>query len=118
MVGDPTDHTFGGRLRQAREEAGLSQEALAEAIGVVRRTVASYEAGTKTPRLDRFAVIVEALDKPPEWFLRATPGAGPPSKLDKIRLEVRRLRREVRLLVRLHRTLTDRLDQALGRTDT
>ncbi len=36
---------LGGRIREARRNAGLSQEKLAEQIGVSRQAVTKWEAG-------------------------------------------------------------------------
>jgi len=37
--------TVGDRLRKAREESGLSQQELADAIGVSRNTISNHEVG-------------------------------------------------------------------------
>lgn len=53
--------------RDLRQGAGLSQSALAEAIGVTPQAVSYWEAGLRTPRgvlLDRY---VEALRALQEW---------------------------------------------------
>jgi transcriptional regulator with XRE-family HTH domain len=42
--------TLTDRLRKAREDSGLSQTALGEAMGLSRRTVAGYEAGEREPK--------------------------------------------------------------------
>ncbi|MCQ2439502.1 MAG: helix-turn-helix domain-containing protein [Oscillospiraceae bacterium] len=39
-------------LQRARAAAGLSQEKLADALGISRSTVRAYEAGTTTPSLE------------------------------------------------------------------
>jgi len=69
-VSDLEGHTFGRRLKAAREELGLSQERLAEAIGVVRRTLAHYEAGTKSPEFSKLPAIAAATGKPLAWFFQ------------------------------------------------
>jgi PAS domain S-box-containing protein len=58
----------GARLAQARKQAGLTQKGLAEQLGVTRRSVQGYEAGTVVPyrHLDRLGRI---LDRTPSWFL-------------------------------------------------
>lgn len=40
------EFTVGERMRKAREEAGLSQEEMATEIGIARRSIGRYEAGT------------------------------------------------------------------------
>ena len=42
--------TFGEKLKNLREAKGLSQEELAKALGVSRRTVSNYESGHRYPR--------------------------------------------------------------------
>jgi transcriptional regulator with XRE-family HTH domain len=42
----------GARLAQARHQAGLTQQALADRIGTPRSTVARIEIGMTTPTLD------------------------------------------------------------------
>ena len=42
------------KLRAARESRGWSQAKVAEELGVSRRAVEFWEAGTKMPRLDTF----------------------------------------------------------------
>lgn len=49
------EFTVHDRLRKAREFAGLSQDQLAEAIGVDRGTISNYETGATT-RLKRIII--------------------------------------------------------------
>lgn len=51
---------IGERIAQARHEAGLTQEELAEAVGVSQRAVQLWEAGDNVPfrRLSRIGEIV------------------------------------------------------------
>jgi PAS domain S-box-containing protein len=59
---------IGARLARARKQAGLTQQALAESLGVTRRSIQGYEAGTVVPykHLERLARI---LDRSPSWLL-------------------------------------------------
>lgn len=61
-------------LRQLRDEAGVSQETLAAAIGRRRTAIAKVEAGTRRLTVEEFFLIVEALKLPPqsvvEWGRR------------------------------------------------
>ena len=41
--------TLSERIRQCRQQAGLSQEQVAELVGVSRQAVAKWEAGTSAP---------------------------------------------------------------------
>jgi transcriptional regulator with XRE-family HTH domain len=60
--------SFGERLRQARRDAGYSQEQLGERLHLSDRAVRSWETGEKGPRLKRLRQIAEVLGKPLQWF--------------------------------------------------
>jgi len=51
------------RLREARAAAGLSQAALAAAVGVTRQTIGMIEAGRFNPSLALCVAICRALGK-------------------------------------------------------
>ena len=52
---------IGNRIREARELAHLTQEDLAEIVGISPTHMSVIERGAKTPRLDTFVKIVNAL---------------------------------------------------------
>lgn len=58
----------GPKIRQARIDAGLTQESVAEKIGVIPHMVKDYEADRKKPSLDRMPRLASALGKPIGWF--------------------------------------------------
>ena len=49
--------SFGQRLCQLRKEKGISQEALAEELGVTRQAVQKWEAGNSQPSMDNVIAI-------------------------------------------------------------
>ena len=51
------------RLRDARREKGLTQQALAEAIGVTRQTIHAVESGEYNPTIRLCLAICRALGK-------------------------------------------------------
>ena len=54
---------FAEKLRQLRSQKGLSQEAVAKAIGVTRRTYISYELDGRYPKnRERYAKLAEVFD--------------------------------------------------------
>lgn len=59
---------IGERIAQAREEAGLRQEDLADLIEVATRTVQNYEVGATKP-FTKLRRISEATGRPVEWLL-------------------------------------------------
>jgi len=52
---------LGLRIRQAREEANLTQEALGTAAGVTRNMIGKYEAGAAVPSVDKLGRIASQL---------------------------------------------------------
>lgn len=57
---------FGSWLRQARSARGMTQEALAEAIGCATQTLRSFEIGRRRPSREMAGRIVAVLGVPPE----------------------------------------------------
>ena len=53
---------LGKGLKQARKEKGLSQEELANLIGLKVGTVSKYEQGNRTPGIGKLQLIANALD--------------------------------------------------------
>lgn len=60
---------FGRRLRDARLAAGLTQEALAQQIGVGRTSVTNIECGAQQVSLRTLYAIAAALDTAPTALL-------------------------------------------------
>ena len=52
---------FGKRLKECREKAGLTQEALAEKVGCSPTYVSALERGAAFPRGDKLIVILNTL---------------------------------------------------------
>lgn len=52
---------FGTRLRQAREQARLSQEELAEAVGKDQRSISEYETGKRRLAVTDLPLFASAL---------------------------------------------------------
>lgn len=63
----------GRRIRIEREWANLSQERLAERLGVERTTVVRIETGVVSPRLDRILAIAHALGTEPARLMPGGP---------------------------------------------
>jgi transcriptional regulator with XRE-family HTH domain len=55
------EEAFGIRLRQLREAAGLSQQALADAAGVLVGAISRWERGTREPSWGNVRALCKAL---------------------------------------------------------
>ncbi len=51
----------GHRIAEARKHAGLSQQALAEKLGVGRQTIARLELGTQVPSVETALAVAREL---------------------------------------------------------
>lgn len=56
------------RIRQAREEAHLSQEELAQAVGVSDKSISGYEKGRATPPVNKLKKIAQSTNHPLNYF--------------------------------------------------
>ena len=54
---------FKNRIKEVRQQAGLSQEALAKLVGVSRNTISSIETGQFNPTAKLALILCIALDK-------------------------------------------------------
>lgn len=85
----PVDKFVGAKVRERRAEIRMSQEKLAELIGVSFQQLQKYEAGTNRMGASRLYAIAAALEKPIGYFFgedevepqRATGGLNQPSSL-------------------------------------
>src|SRR5215468_3371955 len=71
---------FAGRLRELRCEAGLTQEQLAEKVGVKRGAIARWELGAREPSWSNVVALIKALGVDANAFLQeptTAPPAGP-----------------------------------------
>ncbi len=55
-------HIVGENIKKCRENKGLSQEALADALNVTRQTVSSWETGRTEPDIDTLHRIAQVLE--------------------------------------------------------
>jgi len=73
----PWREQIGALVRQARTEAGLKQEALAEAVGVASLSISHYENGRQAPRVEVLERIASATGKHLAWFFGGEDAAPP-----------------------------------------
>lgn len=60
---------FAERLRAARKERGLTQGALADALGTTRDNISAYELGRNEPTISTLAAIAKFFGRPADSFL-------------------------------------------------
>lgn len=67
--------TLAEKIYQARRRAGLSQEALADALGVTRQAVSKWETGKSVPDTENIRALAAALAVTADYFLGDIAGA-------------------------------------------
>lgn len=65
--------TLAEKIYTCRKKAGLSQEALAEKLGVSRQSVSKWENGDASPELDKLLLLAKVFGVTTDWLL--TPDA-------------------------------------------
>ncbi len=60
--------SLGERIRKAREDLGVSQQQMADALGVDRKTIGTWEKGQHTPRYRDLMLISSVSDVSLEWL--------------------------------------------------
>ena len=58
----------GELLKQARNEACVTLQQLADAVGVDRMTILNYQSGRSVPTADRLKLLASALEVPMDFF--------------------------------------------------
>lgn len=76
-----TSSELGLKIKQIRQQAGLSQERLAELVGVTFQQIQKYENGQTTLNILKLQLIAKALNHPVVDFFKEMPE-------DRIRLTV------------------------------
>lgn len=57
------------KIYWCRKHAGLSQEALAELIGVSRQSISKWETGEASPEISKLPLLARAFDVTTDWLL-------------------------------------------------
>jgi transcriptional regulator with XRE-family HTH domain len=84
----PIDRHIGSRVRMRRITLGMSQEKLADALGLTFQQVQKYEKGTNRIGASRLLHIAKILDVNIEFFFDGAPGLhSGPSSSDSIMTE-------------------------------
>lgn len=70
--------SFGVRLREIREQAGLTQKRLAEMLGVTQQGIGHWETGIREPGWSEVVALATALNVDCTAFATATAATTPP----------------------------------------
>lgn len=68
--------TMGARLKEARTISGLTQDQLAEKVGVNTSYISDVERGAKSPSMSLFIKIIDATNASADYVLRGEIEAG------------------------------------------
>lgn len=60
--------SFASRLRQAREQAGFTQQDLAKKLGVTKNAISNYENGVSSPKWEILIKIFDVLQVTPNFL--------------------------------------------------
>jgi len=78
---NPTDQHIGSRVRMRRKMLAMSQEQLAEALGITYQQVQKNEKGTNRIGASRLQQISHILQVPVAFFFEGAPNAATPHEL-------------------------------------
>ncbi len=112
--------TFGDRLAGAREAKGLSQQDLAERLGVKLSTVLDWENDLNDPRANKLQFLAGVLNVSLTWLLTGegdglkAPAPGEPSEAVEILEQMRNVRGQITALTAQLGSLENRLRTAIG----
>jgi transcriptional regulator with XRE-family HTH domain len=76
-VADPIDALVGAKIRELRIASGISQQALANAIGTTFQQVQKYEKGRNRISASRLQAVASALGTNPAVFFQASDLSSP-----------------------------------------
>jgi transcriptional regulator with XRE-family HTH domain len=106
LVAQLEGKAIGARIAQARDEAGMTQEQVADVATFSRRSLQDYEAGVTIP-YKHMREIAAILGKPVEWLLHGDVEAIDEDRLADLHAQVQELRAENREVLRLLRELRE-----------
>ena len=66
---------IGQKIKEAREQAHITQSELAKVIGLSTHYVSALERGIKTPKLETFVAIAKVLGVSTDWLLQSELGS-------------------------------------------
>lgn len=60
---------IGNRIKELRKKKGLTQEQLGKMINLTKVSISCYESEKRSPDLETFETLVDALDTTPDYLL-------------------------------------------------
>ena len=78
----PVDVHVGQRLRDRRNAVGMTQEKLADGVGLTFQQIQKYEKGTNRISASRLQQFANILDVDVPWFFNGAPGSKKPKGSD------------------------------------
>lgn len=99
--------TLGGRLWRAREAVGMSEAALAKALGLKKETLRAWENDRSEPRANKLVTLAGLLNVSPTWLLY---GVGDAPQNDTLASELGILRSQLQRI----RELREQTDLAIA----
>ncbi|MCA9385112.1 helix-turn-helix transcriptional regulator [Candidatus Dojkabacteria bacterium] len=89
--------SLGERIRDARQDAKLSQLQVAVALGVSDKTISGYESGRISPPINKLEKLADMLKKPVGYFIGSDPrNYTIASRLRAVEIALREIRQELR----------------------
>jgi transcriptional regulator with XRE-family HTH domain len=85
------NRALGARLRELREERGLSQRELGSRLGILQSKLSKYESGTHQPSLRTLVRLASLFAVSTDYLLTGTGMAAPPLRDDRLLDRFRRL---------------------------
>lgn len=82
-----TNEEIGFRLKQLREKAGISQEKMAELVGVSRGQLQKYESGKNMMNTEKLQLMAGALSVPVQEFFSVREDVLPLAAQEKLLLD-------------------------------
>jgi transcriptional regulator with XRE-family HTH domain len=86
---------IGSRIARARRSKSISQEELADAMGVRAGIVSRWETGKVLPPMKRLEQLADVLDRDVGYFTAGVSGAAPNNGDGELTDEIRALREEL-----------------------
>ena len=103
---------IGQKIRDAREEQGISQKDLGMALGLSDKAISAYEASRTVPPLETLIRIAEELNKPIDYFIKSnTQDYKVETRLAAMEQVVEQLLREIRKIKSHLQTPSDTTSQ-------